>query len=71
MFGEENSTIMRFLPFDASLGFLRPRYGFNPKDFPCVMIFGMRICASLSTLKKNCRKVPKTVGFWTRGDSGN
>lgn len=71
IFGEENSMIIRFCPFDVSCGSFKPRYGFRPKDFCFLSIEGMRSSASLSTLKKNCRNVPVAVGLCTSGDSGN
>jgi hypothetical protein len=55
--------IIRFRPFEASSGSFKPRYGFRPKEVFCLSIEGMSISASLSTLKKNCRNVPVTVGL--------
>ncbi len=69
--GEENSMIIRFLPFAGSSWSFKPRNLLVPNVLFCVMIEGISISASLSTLKKNCRKVPVVVGLWTRGDSGN
>jgi hypothetical protein len=71
MLGEENSIKIRLLPFDGSSGSFRPRNLFCPKACFRVRMEGMTSSASLSTLKKNWRNVPLTVGLWTSGDSGN
>jgi len=61
--GEENSMSIRFLPLEGSSGSLRPRNWFCPKACFRVRIEGTRSSASLSTLKKNWRNVPLTVGL--------
>jgi len=63
--------IIFFAPFEGSSGSLKPMNLFWPKVDFWERMDGMTILASLSTLKKNWTKVPRTVGLCTRGDSGN
>jgi hypothetical protein len=71
MLGEENSTMMRFLPLEGSEGSLRPYLGLKPKDVLFLRMEGMTRFVSGAGLKKNWRNVPAIEGFSMRGDSGN
>ena len=71
MLGEENSTIIRFRPFDGSEVSLSPILGLKPYDPAFLMIEGITILASGSGLKKNLRNVLSAIGLLIRGDSGN
>lgn len=56
MFGEENSTMMRFWPLLGSLGSRRPRFMLRPKLEPSVRIVGMTVLTRGAVLTNQWRK---------------
>lgn len=71
MFGELNSTMTFLRPAEGSEGSLRPKLGLKPYVAPALRIWGRTIDVRASGLKKKPTNVPLTMGFLTRGDSGN
>ena len=71
MLGDENSTIIRFRPFDGFEVSFSPILGLKPYDAAFFIIDGITILESGSCLKKNLRKVFSALGLLTSGVSGN
>ena len=71
MLGEENSTIIVLRPLSGSAGLRSPLLGLYPYELPFLKIEDSTILLRGCGLKKNCKKMPSTLGFSTSGDSGN
>ena len=71
MLGDENSTIIFFLPKLGSEGSRSPKLVLNPYEGPFLRIEGSTRRVRCSGLKKNFRYCLSVVGGSTSGDAGN
>lgn len=71
MLGDENSTMIFFLPELGSEGSRSPKLVLNPYEGPFLRIEGSTSCVRWAGLKKNFKYCLSVVGGSTRGESGN